>query len=163
MPGGGKSPSKSIQTDKDLSNPVENVPVKKVLSDFRQKIDTDHKDAKDKAVKELSARVSFLHVVFSVSFNYLLLRKKPSFLLAQLQKEFEIEKQEAVREALHKVQSQQDRTKSETEERLREEHHQEIEKLNEKHKEAISETKRKQWVCFICLFEFLHLILYVPL
>lgn len=57
MTGAGKLPLKSVQTDKESNSPVENMPVNKVLSDFRQKIDTDQKEVKDKAVKDLSARV----------------------------------------------------------------------------------------------------------
>lgn len=64
----------------------------------------------------------------------------------QLQREFEIEKEEAVRLAVQEMQSKLDHIKSETEERLRETNRQETDKLVSKQKETISETKKKQWV-----------------
>ena len=64
----------------------------------------------------------------------------------KLQKDFEEDKQQAVSRAMTNNQREIDRAKQQTEEKCKKEYMEEMKKLAAKHKEAISQTKKKQWV-----------------
>ena len=64
----------------------------------------------------------------------------------QLRADFEEDKQQAVSRAMGKLQSELDRVRQKTEERCKEQYKDEMKKLAQKHKDTISQTKKKQWV-----------------
>ncbi|KAK3108848.1 hypothetical protein FSP39_017157 [Pinctada imbricata] len=92
------------------------------MSDLRMELENDYEESKQKALKELSDR---------------------------LQKDFEEDKQQAVSRAMSNNQREIDRAKQQTEDKCKKEYMEEMKKLAAKHKEAISQTKKKQW-CFNC-------------
>ncbi|XP_021340240.1 zinc finger MYND domain-containing protein 11-like isoform X1 [Mizuhopecten yessoensis] len=94
----------------------------KVFNDFKERLDKDHKEDKEKSLKEQSDR---------------------------LQKDFNEDKQLAVSRAVTNMQREVDRMKRQTEERCKQEYMEEMKKLAQKHKEATSMTKKKQW-CYNC-------------
>ncbi|KAG1661382.1 Zinc finger MYND domain-containing protein 11 [Nymphon striatum] len=100
---------KRVQTDKESNSPVENMPVNKLLSDFRQKIDTDQKDVKDKAVKDLSARFE-LEKEEAVRLAVQEMQSK----LDQIKSETEEKFRETNRQEIDKLNSKQKETISET-------------------------------------------------
>ena len=65
---------------------------------------------------------------------------------AQLQKDFEEDKQQAVSRVMGTLQREVDRVRRQTEERCKQEYMEEMKKLAQKHKAEISSTKKKQWV-----------------
>ena len=68
------------------------------------------------------------------------------FPIPQLQKDFEEDKQQAVTRAMDKLQTELDKVRRQTEDKCREQYKDEMKKLAQKHKETISQTKKKQWV-----------------
>ena len=64
----------------------------------------------------------------------------------QLLKDFEEDKQQAVSRATSSMLREIEKTKRQTEEKCKAEILDEMKKLQQKHKEAISQTKKKQWV-----------------
>lgn len=71
---------------------------------------------------------------------------KHEILFLKLQKDFEEDKQQAVSRAMANMNREIERTKQSTEEKCKKEYMEEMKKLAAKHKDAISATKRKQWV-----------------
>ncbi|XP_067649263.1 zinc finger MYND domain-containing protein 11-like isoform X1 [Haliotis asinina] len=67
----------------------------------------------------------------------------------RLKKDFEEDKQQAVSRALTNTQREIDRAKRQAEEKCKEQYMEEMKKLAQKHKQDISQTKKKQW-CFNC-------------
>lgn len=63
-----------------------------------------------------------------------------------MQKDFEEDKQQAVTRAMEKLQTELDKVRRQTEDKCREQYKDEMKKLAQKHKETISQTKKKQWV-----------------
>ena len=64
----------------------------------------------------------------------------------QLKKDFEEDKQAAVARAMTNVQREIEKARKAAEEKCKEQYMEEMKKLATKHKEAISLTKKKQWV-----------------
>ena len=64
----------------------------------------------------------------------------------KLQREFEVDKQQAVQRAMGNQQKELDRIRQKTEEACRTQYMEEMKKLAQKHKTEISATKKKQWV-----------------
>ena len=64
----------------------------------------------------------------------------------QLRKDFEEDKQQAVSRAMGKLQGELEKVRRQTEEKCRDQYRDEMKKLAQKHKETISQTKKKQWV-----------------
>ncbi|XP_029641211.1 zinc finger MYND domain-containing protein 11-like isoform X2 [Octopus sinensis] len=93
-----------------------------LLDDFKRKTETEHKKEIEQAEKRVSDR---------------------------LQKEFEIDKQQAVARAVTNMQREIDRVRRQTTEKIKEQYMEEMKKLSKKHKEYISYVKKKQW-CFFC-------------
>ncbi|KAL3832661.1 hypothetical protein ACJMK2_024284 [Sinanodonta woodiana] len=112
------------QTDADTSNKTCDCDTKynKIFNDFKERLENDHRDGKDKALKELAER---------------------------LQRDFEEDKQQAVSRAMGKLQQELEKVRRQTEEKCKEQYMEEMKKLAQKHKEAISGTKKKQW-CYNC-------------
>ncbi|VDH89617.1 Hypothetical predicted protein [Mytilus galloprovincialis] len=94
----------------------------KKMKDYQDKIEKEHEANTDKALKELSDR---------------------------LLKDFEEDKQQAVSRATSSMVREIEKTKRQTEEKCKAEILDEMKKLQQKHKEAISQTKKKQW-CYNC-------------
>ncbi|CAH1788122.1 unnamed protein product [Owenia fusiformis] len=94
----------------------------KMLKDQREKQQRKLNDEKERGLQELSDR---------------------------LKKDFEQDKQQAVSRAVSKNQREIEIAKRQTEERCKIEYMEEMKKLAQKHKEAISATKKKQW-CYLC-------------
>lgn len=94
----------------------------KKLKDYQDKVEKDHEANTDKALKELSDR---------------------------LLKDFEEDKQQAVSRATASMLREIEKAKRQTEEKCKAEILDEMKKLQLKHKEAISQTKKKQW-CYNC-------------
>ena len=67
----------------------------------------------------------------------------------QLKKDFEEDKQAAVARAMTNVTREIEKARKATEEKCKEQYMEEMKKLATKHKEAISMTKKKQWVCTV--------------
>lgn len=65
----------------------------------------------------------------------------------QLKKDFEEDKQAAVARAMTNVSREIEKARKAAEEKCKEQYMEEMKKLATKHKEAISATKKKQWVC----------------
>ena len=94
----------------------------KKLKDYQHKVEKEHEANTDKALKELSDR---------------------------LLKDFEEDKQQAVSRATASMLREIEKAKRQTEEKCKAEILDEMKKLQQKHKEAISQTKKKQW-CYNC-------------
>ncbi|XP_063421002.1 zinc finger MYND domain-containing protein 11-like [Mytilus trossulus] len=94
----------------------------KKMKEYQDKVEKEHEANTDKALKELSDR---------------------------LLKDFEEDKQQAVSRATSSMVREIEKTKRQTEEKCKTEILDEMKKLQQKHKEAISQTKKKQW-CYNC-------------
>ncbi|GAB1601062.1 zinc finger MYND domain-containing protein 11-like isoform X3 [Argonauta hians] len=93
-----------------------------LIEDYKRKTEAEHKKEVEQAEKRVSDR---------------------------LQKEFEIDKQEAVARAVTNMKKEIDRIRRQTTEKIKEQYMEEMKKLSKKHKEYISCVKKKQW-CFFC-------------
>lgn len=100
----------------------------KIFRDFRERLETEHKEDKERSLKDLTER---------------------------LQKEFEEEKQKAVSSAMDKLHREMEQVRRKTEERLHSAHQQQIHKMMEDHHQEISDTKKKQW-CYNCEAEAIY-------
>lgn len=69
--------------------------------------------------------------------------------LLQLQRDFNEDKKQAVARAVGNTSREVDRIRRQTEDKCKEQYMEEMKKLAQKHKEAISQTKKKQWVCIV--------------
>ncbi|KAL4222170.1 zinc finger protein [Mactra antiquata] len=92
------------------------------LNEQKENLEKEYSEEKEKALDELSQR---------------------------LHKDFEEDKQQAVSRAMGKLQTELDRVRRQTEDKCKEQYKDEMKKLAQKHKEAISTTKKKQW-CYNC-------------
>ncbi|XP_025096070.1 zinc finger MYND domain-containing protein 11-like isoform X1 [Pomacea canaliculata] len=70
-------------------------------------------------------------------------------LTERLTKDFEEDKQAAVNRAMTNIQREIEKARKTTEEKCKEQYMEEMKKLANKHKEAISATKKRQW-CYNC-------------
>lgn len=100
----------------------------KIFRDFRERLETEHKEDKERSLKDLTER---------------------------LQKEFEEEKQKAVSSAMDKLHREMEQVRRKTEEQLHSAHQQQIHKMMEDHHQEISDTKKKQW-CYNCEAEAIY-------
>ncbi|XP_067123460.1 zinc finger MYND domain-containing protein 11 isoform X2 [Centruroides vittatus] len=100
----------------------------KIFRDFRERLETEHKEDKERSLKDLTER---------------------------LQKEFEEEKQKAVSSAMDKLHREMEQVRRKTEEQLHTVHQQQIHKMMEDHHQEISDTKKKQW-CYNCEAEAIY-------
>lgn len=112
-----------------LSPPPEAVPdgdwqgrLEKKTTEVTEKLKKQFEEEKEKALKELTDR---------------------------LKKDFEEDKQAAVARAMTNVQREIEKARKTAEEKCKEQYMEEMKKLAQKHKEVISQTKKKQW-CFNC-------------
>lgn len=94
----------------------------KMLTECEERLQKEYKTKQQKALDDLSER---------------------------LQKDFEEDKQQAVTRAMDKLQTELDKVRRQTEDKCREQYKDEMKKLAQKHKETISQTKKKQW-CYNC-------------
>ncbi|XP_023931028.1 zinc finger MYND domain-containing protein 11 [Lingula anatina] len=122
---GSKSPVKGTQTESEVTpsngcNCEEKYA--KIMKDTRDQLEKKHKEEKERVKKDLSEK---------------------------MQKEFEEDKQQAVSRAVANNQREIERVRKQTEEKCREQYMEEMKKLAQKHKEAISAVKKKQW-CYNC-------------
>ncbi|ESP01788.1 hypothetical protein LOTGIDRAFT_225154 [Lottia gigantea] len=95
---------------------------KQALEDLRKTLLKEHSSEKEEALKELTEK---------------------------LLKSFEEDKQQAVSRTMANTKTEIERIRKQTEEKCKEKFMEEMKKLATKHKEAISQTKKKQW-CFNC-------------
>ncbi|XP_041367702.1 zinc finger MYND domain-containing protein 11-like isoform X2 [Gigantopelta aegis] len=94
----------------------------KQLSDLRSSLEKAHKEDREKALANLSQK---------------------------LKKDFEEDKQQAVARAMDNKQREIEKARRQADEKYKEQYMEEMKKLAQKHKEAISLTKKKQW-CYNC-------------
>lgn len=94
----------------------------KASTEVTERLKKQHEEDKNKALKELTDR---------------------------LKKDFEEDKQAAVARAMTNVSREIEKARKAAEEKFKEQYMEEMKKLATKHKEAISQTKKKQW-CFNC-------------
>ncbi|KAK7109257.1 zinc finger MYND domain-containing protein 11-like [Littorina saxatilis] len=94
----------------------------KATSDVSERLKKQSEEEKNKALKELTDR---------------------------LKKDFEEDKQAAVARATTNVSREIEKARKAAEDKCKEQYMEEMKKLAAKHKEAISQTKKKQW-CFNC-------------
>ena len=66
--------------------------------------------------------------------------------MTQLEEDFGKDKQQAVERTIASMKLEVDKAKKASEDKAREQYMEEMKKLAAKHKEAISQTKKKQWV-----------------
>lgn len=92
------------------------------MKDVTQQLNRQHEENKTKALKELTEK---------------------------LKKDFEEDKQAAVARAMTNVSREIEKARKAAEDKCKEQYMEEMKKLAQKHKEAISATKKKQW-CFNC-------------
>uniref|UniRef100_T1JNA1 Zinc finger MYND domain-containing protein 11 n=1 Tax=Strigamia maritima TaxID=126957 RepID=T1JNA1_STRMM len=121
-------PSKSIQTESEPlppPPPVVNCKCNQKNARIKEKND---EEAKERTLKELSDK---LHV------------------------EFEEQKQTAVAAALNTVQKEVEKARRHAEERLQKDHKAEMQLQVERHRQQLSETKKKQW-CYNCEAEAIY-------
>ncbi|XP_050418210.1 zinc finger MYND domain-containing protein 11 [Patella vulgata] len=114
-----KDKAEVTSCDSKLCNCKEN---QSALEELRKNLLKEHSSEKSEALQELSEK---------------------------LLKSFEEDKQQAVSRTMANTKAEIERVKKQAEEKCKEKYMEEMKKLAQKHKDSISQTKKKQW-CFNC-------------